>query len=121
MPNGVFIQRDFNLGIPAELKYEKFDYIISSYAIHHLNNNKKVEFISKLKKLLNDDGKIVIGNVAFKTEKDLLKCKVENLGKWDEDEIYMIEDEIVTSLCKNNINAKYTQVSSCAGILEIEK
>lgn len=41
MPNGLFIQSDFNLGIPSELAHEKFDYIISSYAIHHLNNEKK--------------------------------------------------------------------------------
>lgn len=119
MPNGVFIQRDFNLGIPSELKCEKFDYIISSYAIHHLNDHKKVEFISELKDLLNEGGKIIIADVAFKSEKDLLQCKRDNLNKWDEDEIYMIEDRVVPSLSKNNIKAKYTQISSCAGILEI--
>lgn len=120
MPNGIFIQRDFNLGIPPELTSEKFDYIISSYAIHHLDNEKKVEFICELKGLLNEDGKIIIADVAFKSEKDLLQCKRDNLEKWDEDEIYMTEDKILLSLYKNNINAKYTQISSCAGILEID-
>lgn len=120
MPNGIFIQRDFNLGIPPELACEKFDYIISSYAIHHLDNEKKIEFICGLKDLLNEDGKIIIADVAFKSEKDLLQCKRDNLDKWDEDEIYMTEDKIISSLYKKNIIAKYTQISSCAGILEID-
>ncbi|MPQ45318.1 class I SAM-dependent methyltransferase, partial [Clostridium tarantellae] len=89
MPNGVFIQRDFNLGIPSELTSERFDYIISSYAIHHLSDDKKVEFIYELKNLLNKDGMIIIADVAFKSEQDLLECKRDNLNKWDEDEIYM--------------------------------
>ena len=120
MPNGVFIQRDFNLGIPSELKCEKFDYIISSYAIHHLSNDKKVEFIVQLKDLLNENGKIIIADVAFRTEENLLQCKRENLNKWDEEEIYMVEDKVVPALYKNNIEAGYTQISSCAGILEID-
>lgn len=120
MSNGLFIQRDFNLGIPPELESEKFDYIISSYAIHHLNDDKKVEFISKLKDLLNEDGKIIIADIAFKTVNNLIECKSKNLNKWDEDEIYMIEEKIIPSLYKNNVNAKYTQISSCAGVLEVD-
>ncbi len=120
MPNGVFMQHDFNLGIPSELTCEKFDYIISSYAIHHLNDHKKVEFICELKDLLNEDGKIIIADIAFKSEKDLLQCKIDNLNKWDEDEIYMIEEKLLPSLYTNNISSKYTQISSCAGILEID-
>lgn len=119
MPDGVFIQKDFNLGIPSELTGEKFDYIISSYAFHHLDDNKKIDFICKLKNLLYEDGKIIIGDVAFKSRKDLLECKRHNLTEWDEDEIYIIEDEIVPLLYQNNININYKQISSCAGILSI--
>lgn len=121
MPDGVFIQHDFNNKLPIKLTSERFDYIISSYAIHHLGNDRKVEFIEELEKLLKPKGKIIIADVAFKTEKDLLDCKKENLDKWDEDEIYMIKENIINSLNQKNIYALYIQISSCAGILEISK
>lgn len=81
MPNAVFIQHDFNNKLPIKLTSERFDYIISSYAIHHLGNDRKVEFVEELEKLLKSNGKIIIADVAFKTEKDLLDCKKENSDK----------------------------------------
>ncbi|MGX4600070.1 class I SAM-dependent methyltransferase [Faecalimicrobium sp. JNUCC 81] len=119
MPNGKFIKWDFSLGIPSQLEKERFDYIISSYAIHHLDNDKKVEFVSKLKDLLNENGKIIIADIAFKTEDELINCKDINSNKWDEDEIYMVEEKIVPQLFNKGIHSTYTQISSCAGILEI--
>lgn len=121
MPNGVFIQHDFNNKLPIKLTSEKFNYIISSYAIHHLDNDKKVEFIEELEKLLKQDGKIIIADVAFKTEKDLIDCKNKNMDKWDADEIYMVEENIMNSLNQRKINTVYIQISSCAGIVEIHK
>jgi len=121
MPNGVFIQHDFNDKLPIKLASGRFDYIISSYAIHPLGNDRKVEFIVELAKLLKPNGKIIIADIAFKTEKDLLDCKTENLDEWDEDEIYMVKENIINSLKQRNIDAVYTQISSCAGILEINK
>lgn len=119
MPNGVFVKQDFNLGVAKEFQNIKFDYIISSYAIHHLDNDKKVEFIGELKNLLKEDGKIIIADVAFETEDILNKCKYENIDKWDEDEIYMVEENIVPALGKSGISVVYKQLSSCAGVLEI--
>ncbi|MEG2786843.1 MAG: class I SAM-dependent methyltransferase [Romboutsia sp.] len=120
MPNGVFIQHDFNLGIPVEIKDERFDYIISSYAIHHLEDDKKVQFIGRLKDLLVRDGKIIIGDVGFKTKNQLLECRNYNLDKWDEDEIYIVEEKIIPELRKNGVNGSYAQISSCAGIIEVD-
>ncbi|MEW8954885.1 class I SAM-dependent methyltransferase [Clostridium sp.] len=119
MPKGIFIQWDFNLGVPSQLKTEKFDYIISSYAIHHLDNDKKFQFINELKGLLNEDGKIIIADVAFKTENELIKCKSDNDSIWDDEEIYMVGEEIISKLSDKGINSRYTQISPCAGILEI--
>lgn len=45
MPKGTFIQWGFNQGIPIELENKRFDYIISSYAIHHLDNYNKSGYI----------------------------------------------------------------------------
>lgn len=42
MPDAVLIQHDFAQGIPSELAGETFDYIICTYAIHHLEDAQKV-------------------------------------------------------------------------------
>lgn len=39
MPNANLICYDFTRGLPDELKKESFDWIISTYAIHHLNDD----------------------------------------------------------------------------------
>lgn len=119
MPEGTFIQWDFNYGIPPMLKEITFDYIISSYAIHHLNDEKKVEFIEELKQLLNPGGKIIVADVAFENQQELKACRVLSGDNWDEDEIYMVADKITKSLRNKGINCSYKQVSSCAGILEV--
>lgn len=119
MPDGTFIKWDFNDGVPPMLKDMKFDYIVSSYAIHHLNDEKKVEFIGELKQLLNPNGKIIIADVAFENQQDLNACKEVSGDSWDEDEIYMMADKLIKSLRDKEINCSYKQISSCAGILEI--
>ncbi|HBM75839.1 MAG TPA: SAM-dependent methyltransferase [Clostridiaceae bacterium] len=121
MPEGKFIQWDFNLGLPPEFGPEKFNYIISSYAFHHLSNSKKISLIDESKALLDKTGKIIIGDVAFETEEGLLKCKKESKSKWDEDEIYIIADEMAQAIKKHGLAVNYTQVSSCAGVLEIHQ
>ena len=40
------------------------------------------------------DGKILIGDVAFKTRVDLEKCQWEAGDEWDDEEIYFVIDEI---------------------------
>jgi putative AdoMet-dependent methyltransferase len=119
MPQAKLIQWDFNNGLPEQLRKERFDYIISSYAIHHLNNDKKVEFFRDLKETLNNDGKIIVADVAFKTFDDLETCRINVGYSWDSDEIYMTIDEMGERLRALGIKYNYTQVSSCAGVLEI--
>jgi putative AdoMet-dependent methyltransferase len=119
MPQAKFIQWDFSLALPAEFEIEKFDYIISSYAIHHLKDNQKVELFKKLKNVLNKDGKIIIADIAFKTKEGLLQCQSKSGDIWDSDETYIIADEFIKKLKEQEIIANYKQISSCAGILEI--
>jgi putative AdoMet-dependent methyltransferase len=119
MPQAKLIQWDFNYGLPEQLRQERFDYIISSYAIHHLSNDKKNEFLRELKEILSNNGKIIIADVAFKTFDDLENCRINSGSSWDSDEIYMIVNEIEKRLKASSIKYNYTQVSSCAGVLEI--
>lgn len=118
MPKGQFICHDFSKGMPNEFEQMKFNYIISSYAIHHLEDDEKMDFVEQLKGRLNDDGKIIIGDIAFRTRDELNHCR-ENTQGWDEDEIYIVADEITEKLRNRKLTPTYTQISSCAGVLEI--
>lgn len=120
MPAAIFYRFDFNNGIPEELKNEQFDYIVSSYAIHHIDDKQKVNFIKELKGILADKGIIVLADVAFKNRDALEKCE-ENVGKeWDNDEIYMVANEMESELNRERFITNYIQISPCAGVLKIQ-
>lgn len=120
MPKGNFYECDFNNDLPDEILKQKYDYIISTYALHHLTDEKKIKFITLLKTLLNDNGKIIIGDISFSAEKELIDCR-DNTEGFDNEEVYIVADVFLSDLKKVGIDAKYTKISSCAGIIIIEK
>ena len=119
MPQGSFIQFDFNAGLPAELNDSKFDCIISSYAIHHITDRQKITFITQLMHHLNKNGWTLLGDVAFENEQAMQDVKAKTSG-WDESEHYMIADQMVASLSKAGIATKFLRTSSCSGVLSIQ-
>ncbi|NMA48771.1 MAG: class I SAM-dependent methyltransferase [Tissierellia bacterium] len=118
MPLASLIKYDFAKGLPEEIKDNSFDYIISTYAMHHLKDEEKNEFIEKLESYLNKDGKIIIGDIAFKTRELLEKCKANYNEYWDDEEIYFVFEELKESLY-NNIS--FTEISHCSGVIQISK
>lgn len=117
MPNANLVEHDFSLGYPRQLATEKFDAIVCTYAIHHLDDNQKVIFIEELQAHLNETGFIYIGDVAFETVSECEKCKVENDECWDHDEIYPVL-EILASRIKN---IRFIRSSHCSGVFIIGK
>jgi putative AdoMet-dependent methyltransferase len=118
MPGATLLQWDFSRGVPPELREETFDFIVSTYALHHLSDDTKVGFLSSLLNLLEPDGAILIGDVCFATRGDLLACK-ESCGEdWDDEEFYFVFSEIqkrMTPICR----LSFYPFSFCAGVIEI--
>ena len=119
MPSSKLIQYDISKGLPNELKNIKFDYIISSYAIHHLSDEEKIDFINELDKYIDNDGEIIIGDVAFETRELLEKCRIEHIDYWDDEEIYFVFDELKESLSGREIS--FAGISHCSGIIKLKK
>ncbi|MGE5473871.1 MAG: class I SAM-dependent methyltransferase [Ignavibacteriales bacterium] len=119
MPNAKLYLCDFNNGLPIELSNVKFDYIISSYAIHHLDHYKKILFIKQLYGMLNNNGSIIIGDVAFQNNEELQKCRISAGNSWDNDESYIVVNIISSSLNEVELKSNYKQISVCSGVLEI--
>lgn len=116
MPNATFICQDLNKEFPQEYNFEKFDYIISTYAIHHINDLEKIKLIETLYQKLSDKGVILIADIAFERLADLNEVR-DKTNNWDEDEFYFVYEEIQKMIKFPN---KYKQLSICAGILKIE-
>lgn len=117
MPNADLYAGDFVRGLASALLDHKYDAIIATYSLHHLGDEEKVSFIKSLVSILNEGGKIYIGDVAFWSRKDLEACRQEAKVYWDEDEFYFVYDE----LKKEFSGLSFDQVSFCAGILTIGK
>lgn len=115
MPNAKLYQGDFSNGLVESLKNNKYDYIISTYALHHLTNENKISFIKTLLNLLNDNGKIIIGDISFNTQDELDACKEQAKDDWDAEESYFVIDDIKHIFPNLSFNKK----SFCAGVLII--
>lgn len=118
MPNAKLINWDFSRGLPKEIKHHCFDFIISTYAIHHVTDIQKISFIKSLASLINKNGKILIGDVSFDTRNEYNESREKYHQIWDDDEIYFVAEEIKNKL-NNEYLCEYTKISHCAGILTI--
>ena len=116
MTNAHLYQGDFTKGLVESLRNVRYDYIVATYSLHHLTDEQKSVFLSDLRNYLKEKGKIMIGDVAFETRKDLEQCKLKTGDTWDEDEIYFVVEE----LRKDFPGLSFTQMSDCAGVLILD-
>lgn len=120
MPNGVFHCFDFTSGLPEALDGIKFDYIVSSYAFHHISDDEKVKFIDVLRKQLKEAGEIIIADVSFETNEEMIACQESSTNRWDDEEFYMIAENILPKMKNIGLDVSYRQISSCAGVFIIK-
>ena len=117
MPNAKLIQWDFTLNTPVCIKNKKYDFIISTYALHHLTDDEKLRFISELLTLLDKDGVLFIGDIGFANLEQMNKCKKTFDNEWD-DEFYFVISEFKERL---DCFVNYQQLSHCCVLLELRK
>ena len=117
MPRAQLYQGDFSLGLVQTLKQQRYDAIIATYALHHLTDEQKVAFFQELLLLLQDNGCIYVGDVAFATRAQLEQCKAQAGDDWDASEIYFVYDELKQAFPQ----LRFEPVSHCAGLLTLKK
>jgi len=118
MPDARFFQFDFTNGLPVEVAAMKFDFIVSTYALHHLTDEEKVSFIRAISGCLSENGVIIIGDVSFPNRDALEHCKELCGDEWDDEEFYFVFSELSNALAKDCVTT-YHPYSHCAGIMEI--
>lgn len=115
MPDAKLFQFDFTKGLPKELDGQKFDFIVITYAIHHLTDKEKPSFINLLKNRLTPNGKILIGDIAFETKKDMELCMEQAGNDWDDEEFYIV----IEDLKKDFPDLEFKKISFCGGVVVI--
>ena len=94
MPEAELIRHDFSQGLPDSLKGRTFDFIVCTYAIHHLEDEGKITLITELLGLLSPEGRLLIGDIAFSTEAELEQCRVQSGDDWDDEESYPVVERL---------------------------
>lgn len=115
MPEAFLYQGDFTKGLAEPLRRRRYDFIVSTYALHHLTDGQKIAFLHTLYDRLKEKGQILIGDVAFETRADLERCRQNAGDEWDDEEYYFVADE----LRGHFPGLRFTPVSHCAGILTL--
>lgn len=115
MPDAHLYQGDFSRGLVEALKKETYDFIVATYSIHHLTYDQKVVLLRELMDHLRDNGKILIGDVAFESREELDKCREESGDEWDDDESYCVADELRADFP----GLVFKKMTFCSGILTI--
>lgn len=120
MSEANLVEWDFTNGLPEVIKAKTYDSIVSTYALHHLTDEEKVEFIRSLLDLLPEDGKIYIGDIAFQSREKLEICREANLDHWDDDEYYFVFDELQAAL-QSYCKCVFYPFSHCGGVIIISR
>lgn len=117
MPEAQLFQGDFAQGLHPALRARQYDFIISTYALHHLTDAQKPLFIGELLTRLNPGGQLLIGDVAFCTREGLERCREQTGPGWDEDESYFVYEELLPQFP----NLQFQPCSHCAGVLRLTR
>ena len=117
MPEAHLFQGDINNGLAVPLLLQRYDFIVATYCLHHLEEDQKKVFLRLMLNQLNENGRILIGDVAFETREDLEKCRQEAGDEWDDEEIYFVVDEMKEAFPA----LEFTKVSFCAGMLSLSR
>lgn len=115
MPEAHLFCGDFAQGLCPELLHQRYDAVISTYALHHLTDGEKIPLLRTLQGLLKPGGKVLIGDVAFADRAALDRCRAANGEEWDEEEHYFVFEDLRPALPE----LTFTQLSPCAGLLTL--
>lgn len=121
MPQANLILGDFTSGIPKDLHKMRYDFILGTYSIHHVQKQNQLAFLRSLSGYLAEGGKILIGDVMFQSQREYDLCHEKCASQWDEDEVYPVFERLEPPLSEFGLSVCFQQISFCSGILSIQK
>lgn len=117
MPDARLYRGDLTEGLAEPLRERRYDFIVATYALHHLTEEQRRPLIRELLALLHEGGRLLIGDVAFETRGELERCRREAGGEWDDEEVYFVAEELRSEFP----SLAFTPLSCCAGVLSLSR
>ncbi len=118
MPAAELIAADFTSAMPKEINGRRFDFIVMTYAFHHIPYHQQASFLSKLSSYLNADGQILIGDILFPSQQAMQACQAHYPDEWDEEEYYLIWEDLHPQL--EGFQSKLIEIPPYAGVLSLK-
>lgn len=118
MPDARLVEWDMADGLPPAFEGEYYDAIISTYALHHLEDSSKWLFLELLLQRLAPGGQLLIGDIAFRTQAEQNACRAEYGEVWDADEEYFVFDKLKAELA-GIAECTFTAHSHCGAIIQL--
>lgn len=118
-PEATLHHFDFLRGIPSR-EQNKWDVIVSTYAMHHFSTDDFMRLIDDLLEILTPFGRIYIGDILFIDGREREACRIRNLDSWDSNEYYHAYDEILAK-ARGKLALSFLKTSFCGGVLIVEK
>lgn len=116
MPEAELIRHDLSQGLPDSLKGRSFDFIVCTYAIHHLEDEQKIPLITDMIGLLSPKGRLLVGDIAFSTEEELEQCRTQSGDDWDDEESYPVVERLKPVFPR----LSFEKISFCSGVILFE-
>lgn len=90
----------FRLGnfLDKPFKQNAFDIVVTTYALHGLNDDEKKEAIKNMLEYLNDNGKIIIVDFMFLNNAERENCKNNLCSQGRQDLWYVVNRKYYTNL-----------------------
>ncbi|MBR5113687.1 MAG: class I SAM-dependent methyltransferase [Oscillospiraceae bacterium] len=117
MPGAKLYLGDLKDGLAGPLRGLTFDFIIATYALHHLTDPQKAALLRELRGRLREGGAILVGDVSFPDAAAREACRIAAGDEWDTDEYYAAFDGLARELP----GLRFERVSLCAGIMTLGK
>lgn len=97
---------------------EDFDFVVTSFAFHHLTHEQKKLALTEMRRVLKPHGRICIADLMFENRKkqveylqDLSEKGMNNTVKAIQDEYYSILTDLLEWFDKNRYITKYHQIN----------
>ena len=114
LPQAELFVHDFNDGWPAVLAEKQFDFIVSTYALHHLSVAGQIAWIQEMLSHLKPGGRVLIGDVAFDNAAALTACRDQAGERWDAEEIYLTREQLEPVFAQQ---LQWQRCSFCAALM----
>lgn len=108
------------LKLPFENK--TFDRLVTTYAFHHLNEDEKVIALQEMKRVLNDKGEIIIGDIMFLDEvskKKFYEACDESSKEVIDEEYYSVISILKPFIKELNMKLEIRQIDELMFILRL--